>query len=91
MIAKRIVDQGLIVAPMVLANLIPELINDVPVQPDRDANLFRRQWNDRPAFSLAEVVLALYIRLSSYCALSREVALRAEIYSNGVAMERVRV
>src|SRR5208282_154115 len=78
-IAKRVVDEGLIVTAMGLANLVPEVIDDIPVQPDRDADLLWRQRNDCLASSLAQVVLALHIFLSSYWARSREVASRAEI------------
>src|ERR1700675_4760247 len=52
-LAKRIVDQCLIVAATGLANLIAEVIDDVSVKPNRDPNLFRRQRNDRTAFALA--------------------------------------
>ena len=60
-IAKRIVDQGLIVAAIRLANLVAEVIDDISVHANRDTNLLRRQRNDRPALSLAEVVLALHM------------------------------
>ena len=78
-IAERIVDEGLIITAMCFSNQFAEVIDDVAVQPNRDANLLQWQRNDRPALSLTENIFALHIRVSSYCARSREVALRAEI------------
>ncbi len=78
-LSKRIVDQGLIVPAMGFANQFAKVIDDVAVQPNGDPDLPLRQRNYSSSLAPAEIVFPLHIRLSSYCARSREVALRAEI------------
>jgi hypothetical protein len=82
--AERIVDEGLIITAMCSSNKFAEVIDDAAVEPNGDANLLRWQRSDWPALPLAKIVLALHIRVSSYCARSREVALH-----DAVATKRV--
>jgi hypothetical protein len=65
-VPKGIVDQRLVVAAMSLTNLVAKVIYDITIQPNRDSNLLWRQRDHGSAFALAEVVLALHIRLSWY-------------------------
>src|SRR5271157_6134096 len=55
-VAQHVIDDGLVIAAARVFHLIAEVIEDVAIQPDRDALLPRRQRQYRAAFSFAEVV-----------------------------------
>src|SRR5260370_379360 len=71
--AQRLVDQVLITSTARIIDLLAEPVQNIIIQPDRNARLAARNLDHRPPLAFREIVLLLHV-LSSYCRRSSGVA-----------------